>query len=90
MALDIGFDTGWNFLDRALETGTTLAERYFDYGTARNEASAQAALRDAEAIRLRQVEALGQTSTIGGMNFPSWTIPAALGALALAFYLKKK
>lgn len=87
---NLTWDTGSNTLDKFLETGTSLAERYFDWGTAKNEASAQAATRDAESTRLQQLNLLGQSSTVGGVSFPNWTIPVAIGGLILVWYLKKK
>lgn len=84
------FDTGLNTLDKILESGVTLAEKYFDYGTSRNEAIAQAATREAEQARLEQAKILGQTSSIGNVNFPSWIIPAGLLTLGAVVFLKKK
>lgn len=84
------FDTGMNTLDKILESGVTLAEKYFDYGTSKNEAVAQAAIREAELARLQQLENLGQTSTIGDVSFPSWLIPAGLVTLGVVFLFKKK
>lgn len=84
------FDTGMNTLDKILESGVTLAEKYFDYGTSKNESVAQAAVREAELYRLQMQEGLGKNITVGNVSFPSWVVPVGLVTLGAVFLLKKK
>ncbi len=82
--------TGYAALDKILVGGLNTANKYFDMVTASSNAKATSAMQAIEQTRLDQLGILAKTTTVGGVSFPNWAIPAALGALGFVWYLKKK
>lgn len=81
-----------NLLDKILETGGTIAGKYFDWGIATEQNKANEAARKAEELRLQQIYAVSNypVANVLGVNVPAWAIPAGIAGLVALYVFKKK
>ena len=89
MSEDTGFST-LGFLDKVLETGTSLYGKVLDAKTAKNNAAANEALAAMESSRLSLYQTLSKNTEIAGVSVPNWLVPVTVIGAGVLYFFKKK